>query len=208
MIKLREQETAVAEPAWDFARLFPTQGQWDEEDYFAIDTNQLVEFSNGHLEVLDMPSINHQLIILALFRLLDRFVEARQLGKVLLAPVKIQLWAGKYREPDLILILPPRYDQHTEQYWIGADLVMEVISPNDRQRDAKTKRREYAQAGISEYWIVDPEYQTITILTLPPTPGAPAYREHGKFSAGQQAISSLLPDFAVNVSQLFGGAKL
>lgn len=60
MTKLQERETALAEPAWEFARLFPAQGQWDEEDYFAIATNQLVEFSNGHLEVLEMPSIAHQ----------------------------------------------------------------------------------------------------------------------------------------------------
>ncbi|MCE7982389.1 MAG: Uma2 family endonuclease [Caldilinea sp. CFX5] len=57
------------------------------------------------------------------------------------APIKIQLWPNKYREPDVILILPQRLSQHTEQYWIGADLVIEVVSPNDRQRDTKTKRR-------------------------------------------------------------------
>lgn len=208
MTKLQEREAARAEPAWEFARLFPAQGQWDEEDYFAIATNQLVEFSNGYLEVLDMPSITHQLIALALFRLFDRWVEAQALGKVLLAPIKIQLWPGKYREPDLVLILPHRLQRRTEQYWLGADLVIEVISPGDRQRDTKTKRWEYAQAGIPEYWIVDPESQTITVLTLPQTAVPPTYHVHGEFGAGQQATSCLLAKFAVDVDRLFTGALI
>lgn len=208
MTKLQERETALAEPAWEFARLFPAQGQWDEEDYFAIATNQLVEFSNGHLEVLEMPSIAHQLIALALFRLFDRWVEAQALGKVLLAPIKIQLWPGKYREPNLVLILTHRLQRHTEQYWLGADLVIEVVSPGDRQRDTKTKRWEYAQAGIPEYWIVDPESQTITVLTLAQTAMPPSYRVHGELGVGQQATSYLLANFVVDVDRLFAGAMV
>lgn len=208
MTNLQEREAVLPEPAWEFARLFPAQGQWDEEDYFAIETNQLVEFSNGHLEVLEMPSITHQLIALALFRLFDRWVEAQALGKVLLAPIKVQLWPGKYREPDLLFIAPHRLAQRTDQYWLGADLVVEVISPGDRQRDTKTKRREYAQAGIPEYWLVDPEAQTITVLTLTQTPGASSYRVHGEFRAGQHATSCLLADFVVDVERLFAGAMI
>ena len=208
MTELHEREAVLAEPTWEFARLFPAQGQWDEEDYFAIDTNQLVEFSNGQLEVLEMPSITHQLIALALFRLFDRWVEAHALGKVLLAPIKIQLWPGKYREPDLVLILPHRLPRHTEQYWLGADLVIEVISPGDRHRDIKTKRWEYAQAGITEYWLVDPESQTITVLTLAQTAVPPSYCVHGEFGIGQQATSCLLANFVVDVEQLFAGTML
>lgn len=197
-----------AEPVWDFAQLVPAQGQWDEEDYFAIETNQLVEFSNGQLEVLGMPSISHQLIALFLFRVLDRFVESHQLGKVLLAPTKIQLWPSKYREPDIIVIFPPRLRRHTDQYWIGADLVIEIVSPGDRQRDTKTKRREYAQAGIPEYWIIDPEYKTVTVLILPEPLVSESYRVHGEFKAGEQATSHILTGFVINVDELFASVQL
>ena len=53
-----------------------------------------------------------------------------------------------------------------EKFWEGADLVMEVVSDDDRRRDVVTKRLEYAKAGIAEYWIVDPQQATITVLKL------------------------------------------
>ena len=58
-----DREAAEPEPAWDIARLFPPQGQWSEEDYFALDTNRLVELSDGFIEVLPMPTMVHQLIV-------------------------------------------------------------------------------------------------------------------------------------------------
>ncbi|MFN3333532.1 MAG: Uma2 family endonuclease, partial [Caldilinea sp.] len=51
-----------AEPAWEVALLFPAQGAWSEEDYLYLDTNHLVEFSDGKIEVLPMPSDKHQAI--------------------------------------------------------------------------------------------------------------------------------------------------
>ena len=75
---------------------------------------------------------------------------------------------------------------------------MEVVSTgdNDRRRDLREKREEYALAGIPEYWIVDPELGRITVLTLDGT----SYAVHGEFSRGEQATSKLLPGFAVDVS--------
>ena len=48
-----------AEPAWQIATLFPNQGVWDEGDYLALTTNHLVEFSDGYIEVLPMPTMSH-----------------------------------------------------------------------------------------------------------------------------------------------------
>jgi hypothetical protein len=50
----------TAEPAWDVALLFPSQGDWSEFEYLALDTNRLVELVDGNLEVLPMPSFLHQ----------------------------------------------------------------------------------------------------------------------------------------------------
>ena len=83
-----------------------------------------------------------------------------------------------------------------ESFWEGADLVMEVVSDDDRRRDLETKRREYAQAGIPEYWIVDPEQGRITVLRLD---GA-TYAVHGDFPLDAQATSTLLPGFVLDVS--------
>ena len=70
---------------------------------------------------------------------------------------------------------------------------MEVVSDDeeDRQRDLETKRQEYAQAGVAEYWIVDPKTETVTVLTLD---GA-AYRLHGEFSARHDSHVGAVADF-------------
>ena len=59
------------DPAWDIALLFPTQGEWSEDEYLALDTNHLVEFSDGFIEVLPMPNILHQLLVKYLHGLLE-----------------------------------------------------------------------------------------------------------------------------------------
>jgi len=186
------------EPTWDVTRLFPAQGSWTEQDYLDLNTNQLVEFSHGFVEFLPMPTIFHQRILKFLFNALQAFVTAQNLGEVLFRGVRVQLWPGKYREPDVVFLRAEHADRVTVDYWEGTDLVMEVVSgsDDDRRRDLKQKREEYALAGIPEYWIVDPELDQITLLTLDGT----SYAVHGEFSRGEQATSKLLPSFAVDVS--------
>ncbi len=189
----------AGEPVWELAHLFHAQGQWTEEEYLALDTNHLIEYSHGYIEVLEMPTELHQDLAIVLCELLKQFVKPRKLGKILIAPFRIQLWPGKYREPDVMFMLAGNSKRRGEQYWIAADLVMEVISPNDRNRDLVKKRHEYAQAGIPEYWLVDPEYRTITVLSLEEQ----HYVVHGEFKLGEQATSRLLEGFTVDLTALF-----
>ena len=190
---------AAQEPTWDIAQLFPAQGHWSEEEYLALDTNHLIEFSHGQLEVLPMPTQSHQLLIIALFELLRNFVRAGQLGTVLLAPMRVQLWPGKFREPDILFMRTENDDRRSDKFWQGADLVMEIVSPNDPERDKVTKRREYAQAAIPEYWIVDPAGASISVLTLQ----RQEYALHGEFVSGETATSVLLDRFTVEVAAVF-----
>jgi Uma2 family endonuclease len=190
------------EPAWEVARLFPAQGSWSESDYLALSRgNRLVEFSHGHIEVLPMPTTTHQLIVLALYELLKAFVAARGVGLVLVAPLRVRLWPGKFREPDVLLMLADHAERAGEEFWEGADLVMEVVSDDDRRRDLEVKRFEYARAGIPEYWIVDPRDRRITVLTRRDG----TYAVHGEFGPGDTATSALLPGFAVPVGEAFAG---
>jgi Uma2 family endonuclease len=189
------------EPAWDIAKIFPAQGTWAEEDYLLLPGNRLVEYSHGIVEVLSMPSPAHQMIVLLLYRLLFAFVQKSAAGRVLIAPTRVKLWSGKFREPDLIFM--SRHNRHRmrQQYWDGADLVMEVVSPDDPTRDLETKRREYAQAGIPEYWLVNPLDETITVFTLPEN--ASVYAVHGVYDRSGVAESALLPGFTVDVDACF-----
>ncbi len=191
------------EPMWAVAEVFPLQGDWSEAEYLAFtnDINRLVELSDGFLEMLPMPTDQHQGTAGYLYDELRAFGRTRG-GVVRFAPLRIQLRSGKFREPDMVYLVDRDDPRRGAKYWMGADLVMEVVSdsPQDRERDLVTKRREYAEAGIAEYWIVDPETESITVLTL--VEDSNVYAEHDIFVRGETATSVLLAGFAVSVNEV------
>ena len=102
----------------------------------------------------------------------------------------------EYREPDLLVLLGADDPRRNNRYWFGADLVLEVVSADKPGRDLGDKVRDYAEARIPEYWIVNPLAATITVLRLTND----QYTAHGVFSRGERATSALLPAFGVDVS--------
>lgn len=199
-VMLKEQ--ICQEPTWNVAKLFPPQGCWTLDDYLELDAqkdNKLIEFSNGFVEVLPMPSLIHQWIVGFLYRTLFNYIAERRLGVVYVSPVKVRLWSGKVREPDILFVSNANKEKRTAQWFEQIDLAMEIVSPDDPTRDLETKRREYAQAGIPEYWIVDPRSEEMMVLTL----DGERYVEHGVFGSGKVATSVLLDGFNVVVAEAF-----
>jgi len=201
MTAVETQTRRRGSPTWEIAHLYPNQGAWTDDEYLALNSNRLVEFSDGVLEVLPMPTEQHQLIVLFLYRVLFAFVTARQLGTVLTAPLRVRLWEGKFREPDVVFLLAQHADRRGNQYWRGADLAIEVVSEDDPDRDLVSKRAEYARAGISEYWIADPRDQSIAVLSLNSETGD--YSVAGRYASGEAARSVLLEGFSVDVGEVF-----
>jgi Uma2 family endonuclease len=146
---------------------------------------------------------------------LKGFVVVGDRGTVVWSPYKLRIREGKFREPDLLFVLADHRNWLGLRYADGADLVMEVVSEENRRHDLETKRREYAEAGIPEYWIVDPQAGRITVLSLPASGSGPVagsgssspaslqYEEHGVFGVGERAASRPLPGFEVDVSAAF-----
>lgn len=188
--------------------MYPPQGAWSEEEYLSLtdSTNRLIEFTGGRLEFLPMPTEAHQLIVIFLFDALRAFAQPH-LGIVLFAGLRVKLAAGKLREPDVVFIRKENYAKRGQRYWESADIAMEVVSDDvdSRERDYVRKVAEYAEAGVPEYWIVDPKEEKITVLTLPD--GASAYAQHGLFKPGESATSKLLDGFSVDVQAVFDAAK-
>jgi Uma2 family endonuclease len=193
---------------WEIAYLFPHQGHWRIGDYMALRPNRQVEFTDGFIEVLPMPKYSHQKILRYLLRLLEAFVFGRQLGEVMFAPLRVRMHLNAYREPDIVFMKTENLGRCGEDHWDGADLVMEIVSPDDRsyERDWDEKRRDYAAARIPEYWVIDPQQELITVFTLADTDAT--YQIHGEFRRGAQATSVLLAGFAVEVSAVLDAAKL
>jgi Uma2 family endonuclease len=188
-------------PEREEAQTFPVRYPCTEEEYLALDSNLLLEFADGFIEVLPMPTTYHQRIVAFLYNALNALVTAQQLGEVLFAPLRVRIRKGKQREPDLVFMRSEHADRIGNKYWERPDLVMEIVSENNRRHDLVTKRDEYARAGIPEYWIVDPEQETITVLVLKPR--RKTYVEHGTFAKGTRATSKILPGFSVDVTETF-----
>ncbi|MEX2026588.1 MAG: Uma2 family endonuclease [Pirellulaceae bacterium] len=194
------------EPTWELTTFFPRQGEWTEGEYLALETRggRLVELVDGKLEVLPMPTFAHQLILAYLHDQLRAFVLPRGLGLVGLAPCPIRLAEKHFREPDVFFAGHARIrDLHTPPE--GVDLAVEIVSPGekDRKRDLVEKRKDYAQAGIPEYWIVDPPEQRITVLVLE----GEQYRVDGEFQPGQTARSKLLEGLEIDVAAVFAAGE-
>ncbi len=180
--------------------LEPLQGLWSEQQYLRLtdQTNHLVEFTDGVIEVLPMPTKQHQAISLFLLLGLLAFVRPRG-GAVFYAPLRLAIRPGKFREPDLMLLLDKDDARAQDEFWLGADLVVEIVSADRPKRDTEEKPRDYAEAGIPEYWIVNPLDETVTVLAL----AGNAYAVHGVFNRGQRATSTLLPGFDLSVDEIF-----
>lgn len=180
--------------------ILPRQGNWSDEQYLTLTdgARRLVEFTDGVLEILPMPTDKHQSIVKFLLFALDRFI-APLGGTVLFSPLRLQVRSGKFREPDLIVLQSATDPRRQDRYWMGADLVVEVVSSGRVERDTVEKRADYAEARVPEYWIVNPENETITVLALK----GGAYAEAGVFRRGDSAASTLLPTFAVTVGAVF-----
>lgn len=176
------------------------QGLWTEEQYLAMTdhSRRLLEFDDGVIEVLPMPIPEHQKILAYLYRTFFAFIDGLG-GVVLFAPLRIRIRSGKFREPDLVVLLDAHDPRQEKRYWLGVDVAVEVVNADDPERDTKVKRKDYAAAGIPEYWIVNPLNHTITVLTLE----GDAYTEHGVFLRGTRVTSKLLHGFSVSVDQVF-----
>jgi len=187
--------------------LYPPQGKWSVDDYLALtdNLNQFVEFCSGRIEVLAVPTIAHQRILVYLFSVLKSFVDERRLGEVLPSVLRVRVAEDKFREPDIVFKRRGQRPSAESRFWESADLVVEIVSDDheSRDRDHVKKRLDYAVAGIAEYWIVDPQDKKITVLTLE----GDSYTALGEFHPGEQAYSKLLEGLTVDVAATFKAAE-
>ncbi len=178
-------------PGWKdvLEEITPYQGTWTEEQYLVLTRSRKrpVEFTDGNLDVLPWPTDRHQGIVADLLFKFDEFVEPRG-GSVHFIGLKLRLRPGKFRLPDLLLLTSASDLRRQNEFWLGADLVAEIVSEENPERDLVVKRADYAEARIPEYWIVNPLNQTITVLALQ----GDAYAEAGVYRRGQDAVSKLL----------------
>jgi len=128
------------------------------EEFLERDDDRVAEWVDGEVILMGEPSLRHQLLVSFLGALLQHFVEANKLGVVLPAPFQMRLRSRPSgRAPDILVVRREALSNLTSKYLDGpADVVIEVISPESRARDRGDKYYEYEQAGVREYWLLDP----------------------------------------------------
>ena len=158
------------------------------------------ELIDGELFVTPASTPRHQRILGKLYSQLSAYVETNSLGEVYVAPVDIVLDKHTVVQPDVLFIRQDRLGIVGEQSIEEApDLVVEILSPSTFHKDLRRKMAAYSQFGVQEYWIVDPEKQTIEL-----------YWRTGQelqlirlFSSHEALESPLLPGFRLAVSSVF-----
>ncbi len=144
------------------------------------------------------PTHTHQLIVFELAIKMRAFVQKQNLGLVQIGPLPVRLWPGKIREPDILFVANEHSDRIAEQAYGPPNLVVEVLSPSTRRTDRLEKTVEYARAGVSEYWIVDPNGRTVEVFIL----REGAYELLGKWEEGEEARSEVLAGFRLAVDEV------
>jgi len=116
------------------------------------------EWVDGEAIIYMSASKRHQVLVAFLTKVLGQFVDFTGQGTVLTAPFETRLWeGGPAREPDLCFIAGAHADRLTDERLIGApDLAVEIVSPGSVAIDRTAKFYEYQEAGVREYWLIDP----------------------------------------------------
>jgi Uma2 family endonuclease len=141
-------------PASHERRLIMTYDEFLER----VGDDNHAEWVNGEVTIFMPPRTIHQRLVFWLSTLLALYARHFDLGEIIVAPFEMRLWPGRSsREPDILFIAREHEERLTPERLEGpADLVVEFVSESSVLRDRDDKFYEYQEAGIQEYWIVDP----------------------------------------------------
>lgn len=189
--------SAVVERASDLPLMTEEEFErWCDEDTRA-------EYVDGKVILMSPVSLTHNEVNLFLARLLGNYLEARPAGWLLGPEYMVRLRAGLRRVPDLLYVSPEHADRIQETILEGApDVAWEIISPDSEKRDWREKASEYQEAGISEYWIVNPYVKTVWLLRL----NAEGCYEHIE-AVEERLHSTVIPGFWLKSEWLFNAPR-
>jgi Uma2 family endonuclease len=122
------------------------------------------ELIDGEHYVTPSPSRKHQAIVWNLITMIGPYLESHPVGRAFAAPFDVVFSNFDVVEPDLLFISNARLDVLTTKNVQGApNLVVEIGSPSTRRCDEIIKRKLYERFGVEEYWVIDPEIETIVV---------------------------------------------
>ena len=201
----------MAEPAYPLSFLeedghtWPAQGEWTYEDYLRLpEDGRRYEVLQGVLHMTPAPIYDHQFSVIRLGYYLTHLILEGDLGILLTAPFDIRLprKLADPVEPDLVFFRKGNEPKPGDKSFEGIpDLVIEVLSPGTRRVDERIKMSIYREAGIPEYWLVDPKARRVVIYRL--SDEGERYVEWARGGEGDAVGSKALPGLRLAVSGIF-----
>jgi Uma2 family endonuclease len=170
--------------------------EWLTEDVKA-------EFINGEIVLHSPVKRGHLRASDNLYNLLRNFAQKNQLGATAVEKALVALTRNDY-EPDICFWGNEKaatFDDNTMLH-PAPDFVVEILSPSTKKHDRETKFEDYALHGVREYWIIDPDKQTVEQFALL-MPTDTSYLPYGKFIPGDDIKSIALPGFEIPVAAIF-----
>ncbi len=135
------------------------------DDYYALPDDERVELIDGRFYAMSAPTVNHQAWVVELLLLFRKYIDEKEgKCKVYIAPCDVRLDKDDYTmvQPDLMICCSQ--EQVTFKRIEGApDFVLEIVSPSSVYLERHKKLQKYHDAGVREYWIVDPQKETVTV---------------------------------------------
>lgn len=178
----------------------PEKERYTDEDYQQLPEGAPYELVHGHLVRFPSPSPRHQIVQSNLFYELSRFVRESEHGRVFSAPLDVRLSDTNVLQPDLLFVSQHHLDRIGEQRIHSApDLIAEILSPATAHRDLTEKKRLYEEQGVPEYWVVDPDPETVGVFR---NTDDGFVQEHRVVERGLVS-STVLNDFDIALDDLF-----
>jgi len=182
----------------------PTTVKLTYEDYVSFpDDGKRHELIDGEHYVTPAPLTKHQRISVNLVSAIHHHCQQTTIGRVFSAPTDVKLTETDVVQPDLLFIGNARAHLITRENIQGApDFIVEILSDSTRRRDERLKRNLYEQHGVKEYWIVDPELDSVKLFRL----------HEGRYDTPQELTTEqphatlttpLLPGFSLTLPDLF-----
>ncbi|MDO5134306.1 MAG: Uma2 family endonuclease [Eubacteriales bacterium] len=160
-------------------------GEYTIDDYYALPDEKRVELIDGVFYEMPAPAIIHQKILGELYILFRECMDRHEgTCEVYLAPCDVRLDRDNRTmvQPDL-LVMCEEYDIGAKRFEGAPDLTLEILSPSTRSKDMLLKLHKYANAGVREYWIVDPDRKTVLVYDL----------EHENYYPGKFSFEDEIP---------------
>ena len=170
------------------------------KDYMSTPEGKRYQLLDGEMILAPSPNTRHQRILISLASALRVFAEANGVGEVFLAPYDVVLSNHDVAQPDILFVSNSRSSIVTEANIQGApDLVVEILSPGTATYDRGYKQALYSRHSVREYWLVDPDAETVDVLAA----GAQALLLHATHRRGESLTSPLLAGLSIDLAQVF-----